>query len=49
MDNLQKLAIWDAIAALEAAAIGVPIDQEIWALKNKLRALESAEGGCNHA
>lgn len=47
MDNLQKLAIWDAIAALEAAAIGVPIDQEIWALKNKLRALESAGGG-NH-
>lgn len=44
MDHLQKLMIWDAIAALEAAATGVPIDQEIWALKNKLRALESVEG-----
>lgn len=37
-------AIWDAIAALEVAAAGVPIDQEIWALKQKLKALESAEG-----
>jgi len=48
MNNLQKLAIWDAIAALEATAMGVPIAQEIWMLKQKLRALESAKGGCNH-
>lgn len=42
MNKMQFMEIWDAIAALEAAAKGVPVDHEIWMLKEKLKALEAA-------
>lgn len=41
MNHTQFIAIWKAIAALEAAAVGVPVDHEIWMLKEKLK-FESA-------
>lgn len=44
MNKLQMMEIWEAIAALEAAAIGVPVDHEIWMLREKLKALESVGG-----
>lgn len=42
MNRLQMLEIYDKLAALEAAATGVPVDHEIWMLKEKLKALEAA-------
>lgn len=42
MNKMQMMEIYDKLAALEAAAIGVPVDHEIWMLKEKLKALEAA-------
>lgn len=42
MNHTQFLVIWNAIAALEAAAVGVPVDHEIWMLKEKIKAIEAA-------
>lgn len=42
MNHTQFLAIWKVIAALEAVAVGVPVDHEIWMLKEKLKVSETA-------